>query len=44
MKSYERKYKDAEMICGIDEAEEEPLAGPVVAARLFCRKIVKSYI
>ena len=30
MKSYERKYKDAEMICGIDEAGRGPLAGPVV--------------
>ncbi len=45
MKSYERKYKDAEMICGIDEAGRGPLAvGRLWQARLFCRKIVKSYI
>ena len=44
MKSYERKYKDAEMICGIDEAEEDRWQGRLWQARLFCRKIVKSYI
>ena len=42
MKSY-RESKDAEMICGIDEAGRG-LAGRLWQARLFCRKIVKSYI
>ena len=38
MKSYERKYKDAERICGIDEAGRGPLAGPVVAGAVILPK------
>ena len=38
MKSYERKYKDAEMICGIDEAGRGPLAGPVAAGAVILPK------
>lgn len=32
MREFEDKYKDYELICGIDEAGRGPLAGPVVAA------------
>ena len=38
MKSYERKYKDAEMICGIDEAGRGPLTGPVAAGAVILPK------
>ena len=38
MKSYERKYKDAEMICGIDEAGRGQLAGPVAAGAVILPK------
>ncbi len=44
MKSYERKYKDAEMIAESMKREEDRWQGRFVQARLFCRKIVKSYI
>ena len=40
MKSYERKYKDAESM----KREEDRWQGRLWQARLFCRKIVKSYI
>lgn len=35
MKTYERTYESAGLICGIDEAGRGPLAGPVVAAAVI---------
>ncbi len=35
MLSYERKYRDRGLICGIDEAGRGPLAGPVVAGAVI---------
>ena len=36
--AYEKKYADAELICGIDEAGRGPLAGPVVAGAVILPK------
>lgn len=38
MKTYEREYESAGLICGIDEAGRGPLAGPVVAAAVILPK------
>ena len=38
MCAYEKKYGDAEFICGIDEAGRGPLAGPVVAGAVVLPK------
>lgn len=38
MLEYERKYKDYQAICGIDEVGRGPLAGPVVAAAVILPK------
>ena len=38
MMTYERKYADYEVICGIDEAGRGPLAGPVCAAAVILPK------
>ncbi len=38
MFSFERKYKDYEYICGVDEVGRGPLAGPVVAGAVILPK------
>ena len=38
LKIYERKYADYAFICGIDEVERGPLAGPVVAGAVILPK------
>lgn len=38
LQEYERKYPDAALICGIDEAGRGPLAGPVVAGAVILPK------
>jgi len=38
MKHYERKYKDYNYLCGIDEAGRGPFAGPVIAAAVILPK------
>ena len=38
MKMYEKKYRDFNFICGIDEVGRGPLAGPVVAAAVILPK------
>ena len=35
MCAFEKKYADAEYICGIDEVGRGPLAGPVVTAAVI---------
>ena len=38
LRSYEKKYGEYELICGIDEAGRGPLAGPVVAGAVILPK------
>lgn len=38
MRSYEKKYQEAEYICGIDEVGRGPLAGPVVTCAVILPK------
>lgn len=38
MRVYEKRYKDAQYICGIDEVGRGPLAGPVVTAAVILPK------
>lgn len=40
MRTYERKYDEYELICGIDEAGRGPLSGPVVSAAVILPKDV----
>ena len=35
MEEFDRQYKEASVLCGVDEAGRGPLAGPVVAAALI---------
>ena len=38
MRAYEKKYQEAEYICGIDEVGRGPLAGPVVTCAVILPK------
>ena len=42
MRAYEKKYQEAEYICGIDEVGRGPLAGPVVTCAVILPKDFKN--
>lgn len=44
MRAYEKKYQEAEYICGIDEVGRGPLAGPVVTCAVILPKALQDTI